>query len=150
MQNQSTYVIFQTVQTYFQRVGNLVDRCTHYFFVSLSSFALRCQPKVSVSFGLIPPPHLNCTCYSCLAVSSPLVCLLSGVRLRLLLLVNGWISKRQVCWSVLLSTVILSRLFPSDSFPPSWLCHSVAPSILFMELKIWIVASWLKGPVANY
>lgn len=103
------HVISPTVQTCisFSRLLYSLMFGFHFFF------ALRCQPKVSVGFGLIGFFNFSrwiCTGLSCLAVSFPLVCLPSGVCLRLLLLVNGWISKRQVCRSVSLSSVIQSPL----------------------------------------
>lgn len=56
----------------------------------------------------------------------------------------------QVSVTVLCDSVSSILLLPLWVIPPSWLRRSVAPSVLFMELKIWSSASWFEEPVANY
>lgn len=90
----------QSSQTYFQPVFQLNFR-THKCIVSISLLPSGVSRRwVLVLDWLDFQVFLNCTGFTCFAVWYPLLCFPSGVRLRLLLLVNGWISKRQVCRSV--------------------------------------------------
>lgn len=93
------------------------------------SFALRCQPKVSVRFWVdwiysFFKFQLDLLCFSSFRATAS-VCFPSGVCLRLLLLVNGWIPERQVCRSVSLWSVVQSRFTILThphwvTPPPSW------------------------------